>query len=172
MNPAHPKRRSWKRRAWPFAFAVLILVQVIAVLFPLRWVSPGREFQCGLGSSGLWFWSLSSGEFTYADRGLQQGAHMPFAWVPSWSKGTATVYAGSNPPVTLAGIQVSIPVYFFGLAAALLWMLTLVPVWQRRCRSRRGLCFACGYDLRGQPNALCPECGAAPASSVVIGGDA
>jgi hypothetical protein len=31
---------------------------------------------------------------------------------------------------------------------------------KRRSRRRRGLCAACGYDLRGNPSAkACPECG-------------
>jgi hypothetical protein len=57
------------------------------------------------------------------------------------------------------------------------WMLTAVtlvlPVttmvqwarWRaRRCRRSRGLCAACGYDLRATPG-RCPECGAVPAAS-------
>jgi hypothetical protein len=30
---------------------------------------------------------------------------------------------------------------------------------RRRRRRRRGLCLACGYDLRGTPSGACPECG-------------
>lgn len=47
------------------------------------------------------------------------------------------------------------------IAAALWWMLLTAPGaikrWRRR---RRGLCIACGYDLRGlAEGAACPECG-------------
>ena len=34
------------------------------------------------------------------------------------------------------------------------------PAWRRRLRARRGLCLACGYDLRGSGGGRCPECGA------------
>lgn len=31
--------------------------------------------------------------------------------------------------------------------------------WRRRARRREGLCPGCGYDLRGSPARVCPECG-------------
>jgi hypothetical protein len=37
-------------------------------------------------------------------------------------------------------------------------------IWRRHARKRRGLCLACGYDLRGRSadqGARCPECGTA-----------
>ncbi len=44
--------------------------------------------------------------------------------------------------------------------AAILWLLILGPFALRRLiRQRRGLCPACGYDLRHGEHEACPECG-------------
>lgn len=43
---------------------------------------------------------------------------------------------------------------------ALLVMVGLSRFVRAAVRRRRGRCTACGYDLRGQPEAGCPECGA------------
>ena len=44
--------------------------------------------------------------------------------------------------------------------AAVLWLLTLGPFAARRMiRRKRGLCIKCGYDLRDDFSAGCPECG-------------
>ncbi len=46
------------------------------------------------------------------------------------------------------------------LYAGLLWLLILGPFALRRLiRQRRGLCLACGYDLRHGEHEACPECG-------------
>lgn len=53
-------------------------------------------------------------------------------------------------------IPLWIPIIILGTLSGLL----LVPSWRRRRgrrRRRRGLCVACGYDLRGSI-AYCPEC--------------
>ena len=44
--------------------------------------------------------------------------------------------------------------------AALLWLVFCGPLAVRRhIRRRRGRCLKCGYDLRGELDAGCPECG-------------
>ncbi|MEE8154336.1 MAG: hypothetical protein V3T53_05190 [Phycisphaerales bacterium] len=44
--------------------------------------------------------------------------------------------------------------------AVVLWLLTLAPLTARRLiRRKRGACIRCGYDLRGDFSAGCPECG-------------
>ena len=46
------------------------------------------------------------------------------------------------------------------LFAAILWLLIPGPFALRRLiRRRRGLCLACGYDLRHAKHEACPECG-------------
>ncbi len=46
--------------------------------------------------------------------------------------------------------------------AAILWPLICGPfVLRRLIRRKRGLCVACGYDLRHADHDACPECGAA-----------
>ncbi len=45
--------------------------------------------------------------------------------------------------------------------AALLWLPIRGPfVLRRLIRRKRGLCVACGYDLRHADHDACPECGA------------
>ena len=46
--------------------------------------------------------------------------------------------------------------------AAILWPLICGPfVLRRLIRRKRGLCVACGYDLRHADHNACPECGLA-----------
>jgi len=52
------------------------------------------------------------------------------------------------------------------LAFAALWSVLLlgVPMRQSRRRRSRGLCPRCGYDLKGETDITCPECGTKPAA--------
>ena len=56
---------------------------------------------------------------------------------------------------------------FYGLFSALLWLLLFrgSSGLRRVFRRRRGLCVACGYDLRHADHAACPECGVGPNSA-------
>ena len=45
------------------------------------------------------------------------------------------------------------------LSAFGLWCLEFSPPARRHKRERMGLCRECGYDVRGQVEARCPECG-------------
>ncbi len=51
--------------------------------------------------------------------------------------------------------------------ATLLWLFIFAAYALRRLiRRKRGLCVACGYDMRHADHAACPECGAALATAM------
>jgi hypothetical protein len=56
---------------------------------------------------------------------------------------------------------VTAPIWAIVLVAALLPFASVVSLVRRRRARRKGLCPACGYDLRATRD-RCPECGAAP----------
>ncbi len=98
-------------------------------------------------------------------------------WVLSAQGPSGYPHTSSAPNFTWAGVEYCGPhMYttsgapYFGVHVAIpLWLLALLlaaaPVtsavrWRRaRANTRRGLCPACGYDLRASPE-RCPECGA------------
>lgn len=80
---------------------------------------------------------------------------------------------------TYGGAPVAIPLrpIWSGLAinalffAVLWWAVLLGPGAVRRwLRARRSACVRCGYDLRGLPEAGCPECGWRRANGVIANG--
>ncbi|MFN3166692.1 MAG: hypothetical protein ACE37H_06465 [Phycisphaeraceae bacterium] len=48
------------------------------------------------------------------------------------------------------------------------WSCVLLRNWKASQQAKRGLCVACGYDLRASPGA-CPECGLARRSTAMSG---
>ena len=58
--------------------------------------------------------------------------------------------------------EVGVPYYFVCVLAVMLPAARARGMLRRRRRRTRGLCRACGYDLRATPG-RCPECGTLPA---------
>jgi len=69
--------------------------------------------------------------------------------------------------VISAGWQLRLTAWVLFILAAVTAAFTLLAVWLSgiarrrllRVVAQRHLCFNCGYDLRGNPAAPCPECG-------------
>ena len=86
------------------------------------------------------------------------------------SAGECTYVDAVGLPITAEGEDHLLPIgpVWPGFAvntvfyAAFLWLLIPGPFALRRfVRRRRGLCPACGYDLRHGEHGACPECGVA-----------
>lgn len=75
----------------------------------------------------------------------------------------------ANEFLTRDNWAVVVPYWFPAALAAVLpgWWLLSLGGRRRAAWGRRGLCAACGYDLRGSPE-RCPECGVVPRPAVRV----
>jgi len=64
--------------------------------------------------------------------------------------------------------RVVFPIWPIALVAAIWPVIWLRRFRRERHRRRGGLCMGCGYDLRGNAEARCPECGMLPAEGSTI----
>jgi len=76
--------------------------------------------------------------------------------VPPWGWKNASALDG--PKVAIPYRRFSVPLGYIAMLFAVVPAGWLVGMMGRRRRSARGLCPACGYDLRASPD-RCPECG-------------
>ena len=86
-----------------------------------------------------------------------------------WSKGALGFRFGhgsrrfDNATTVIVSFSVfAVPCWFMVAVLAVLPVMYYLRFWRQRRRTVRGLCAACGYDLRGSPD-RCPECGSVPA---------
>ena len=59
---------------------------------------------------------------------------------------------------------ISVPYWLIVSVSSLLALVLSIRPWRERRRMRKGLCPACGYDVRATPD-HCPECGLGIASA-------
>ncbi len=93
-----------------------------------------------------------------------EGAYWQAAGTPT--AGTPKVIPDAVVVLPANGLKILLRPVWPGFAintifyVLILWMLTLGPFAMRRAiRRKRGLCINCGYDLRNDFSAGCPECG-------------
>lgn len=78
-----------------------------------------------------------------------QFSELPLIWLPK---------SLHNPAKNVHGVGVPLWMIFLAFAAYPTLAFMRGPVLRQR-RRRKGLCFACGYDLTGNVSGVCPECG-------------
>jgi hypothetical protein len=115
-------------------------------------IVPFEEWRVGVHRTG-WPWvALTSVRWFHSGVGFEAGLEgavevdvglrsLELAYTPSW-------------PGLLGDL---------GVFGAAWWLLLSTPMLTRTVRRRfrisRGVCAACGYDLKGSPLGTCPECG-------------
>lgn len=158
-----PGRRSW--RAWAVDGSgagpeTVIVATAHAQLFaaaPGRWTSLPGGGGFGPGRSTLTL--NDDGSPAALTPAVTPAPESGPVWLPS--RDPIPPPTASLPAWEAAGVP-----HVWAVAGTalppLLWLAARGRrAWGRRRRRRLGLCLACGYDLRGNPSGVCPECGAA-----------
>jgi hypothetical protein len=166
------------------AAAVVVIALVVGLV-----VSGAKSFRSATDAAvdfGYWSFYVQSlrAEVTFtvgvADRsyGVSGGASdSPIAWADRGRERTNRIvdkrfgalgfslHTGDpsrrHPNGLWLPVRLTAPYWFFVLVMLLVgwWILRQRGKWLRRERKARGLCEACGYDLR-ESQGRCPECGA------------
>lgn len=136
----------------------LILATLWALSFryePGIWLDDGKGNRLGLVI-------LIDGDCGICYQRMEQVASVQFLLVPEDGRDPYGTYDAddwpmfffySGPPALL-----NFPIWVLILPTLIYPAFTFRTYWQRRKRIRRGLCLACGYDLRESAR-TCPECG-------------
>jgi hypothetical protein len=162
-----------RRRAFiPLLAAALFASSLLAAsLFRIDWFGAGQSLRVCLQGGSLRLWIGSRGDFSALAPGVHAGGWSgPQHWAPEieaarkyWIQAGPTPTAGFPggvvPAKQIIGLHILIPLYLLVLPLLLL-AAAAFPPYRRHRRAARGLCRACGYDLRGLRD-RCPECGRA-----------
>jgi hypothetical protein len=143
----------------------VLLLHAIS-LFQFFWASPDRSILIGFAGQGIWLWSAETGDFSYHTRAINYLGFRPGlkAFFPEYDHTARYVVTTASGTQALIrnGTMLWIPVYPMTIVALVcLAVLTLRMMAARSTESkvRGGHCRACGYQMKGCPSSICPECG-------------
>ena len=159
-----------RKRAWLSEINIACLVFAVALAAGYvrsHWRSDAFSW---LTTHGVWQLQLHRGGvfITFAEFPRSRGINLK-PWITEHSD-VAYVWAESNVGGWSRQLVMGcgfVPGNGYSAVRVPMWMifitLMLYPIWwyqhpQRRRREQFGICFGCGYDLRGSRE-RCPECG-------------
>lgn len=125
-------------------------------------------YSAGLVRAGLPLLALRRDWYIYPDQHQLSVEPVWKRWGwRSWRKGVERETGGGCLPDTenyacwpiFPGFAVDTGVYAVAWWVVMFAPITLYRAGRRRFRVSRGMCGACGYDLRGSNGGVCPECG-------------
>lgn len=88
-------------------------------------------------------------------------AYGPRDTLSAWSLEGMWNYPQYHLGLTLPGVSLRSELSYVGLPLWTLVVAGVMTVAGTRSRAGPGDCSSCGYDIRGLPDAVCPECGGA-----------
>lgn len=143
--------RKTSKLAGTAAAIILLAFLVVSIWFPCEWLTPQRDAE-GLQRGWCYFANIHYGDEPRHNPEVRRGYHSSGGWWGSYILIGTSVEWLAMPlwPLLTASTVV----------AAAGWRADLLA----RRRAAPGFCPTCSYDRAGlAPQAVCPECGAAPA---------
>lgn len=140
--PRH--RRARRAGAHLGAAACLLLLAAIALSSQRSLVFAGAKFRAGV-SHGTFTLLIQRSRGTFQPGWTSHPRRSDMLWAPDWSL---------RPPTAIITLPLWIPLLPIAAATAYLAITGRPPPPWR--------CPRCGYDRRGAPTPICPECGHVP----------